>query len=191
MQCLRCQAENEADHRYCKTCGILLQPLEVMGDLEQAQLLERQGRMAEAAQEYRRALDLNPQNPAARYGYGLMLYHGGQLIEAVSEFQQAASLNPSFADAHFMLSVCYYRRCMFEESVAAARRVLDIDPTYLPGLYRCGRALCECGSSPTRTSRWNPFVPCALRGTTCFRPRRRRPVNRTPATWTGAFARIA
>ena len=75
MQCLRCQAENAADHRYCKACGSPLQPGEVAGDLERAHFLERQGRMAEAAQEYRKALTLDPENVDARYGHGLLLYH--------------------------------------------------------------------------------------------------------------------
>jgi TolB-like protein/tetratricopeptide (TPR) repeat protein len=111
-----------------------------------------------AAQEYKRAIELDPNSSVAHAGYAYYLRHLGQTDKAVQEMHRARELDPlSLKMANdFAWFVLYSRR--YDEAVNELRNVLEMDPNYrrarwglarayeLKGMYK--EAISECLKIP-------------------------------------------
>jgi Flp pilus assembly protein TadD len=60
-----------------------------------AGVLEKQGRLAEAVEQWRKAADLNPQNPDVREHLGDVLQKSGRTDEALAVYERVWALSPS------------------------------------------------------------------------------------------------
>lgn len=61
--------------------------------------LHRLGRKAEATQEYRRALEVEGENPRLHNDYGILLAETGHVADAAERFRTAIRLRPGFSEA--------------------------------------------------------------------------------------------
>ncbi len=61
----------------------------------------------EAERLYRRALELEPNHPTARFNLGVVLEDRGATTEAIDAYLEAARLDPRVADVHFNLARLY------------------------------------------------------------------------------------
>src|SRR5262249_34536277 len=89
---------------------------------------------AAAEREFRRSLELNPENAIAHRTYGVFLAAIGKTHDALRETQRAAELDPlSALTAHFPgLVLCFSRR--YDEAIEVFKKALEIDP-HFPGSY--------------------------------------------------------
>jgi TPR repeat protein len=69
-------------------------------------MLHARGRVAEAADHYRRALAHAP-NPTASFNLGVALEDLGYSTDALEAYRNAIALNPSMPDAHYNLAKLY------------------------------------------------------------------------------------
>jgi TolB-like protein/tetratricopeptide (TPR) repeat protein len=111
-----------------------------------------------AAQEYKRAIELDPNSSVAHAGYAYYLLHLGQTEKALQEMHRARELDPlSLKMANdFAWFVLYSRR--YDEAVNDLGNVLEMDPNYrrarwglarayeLKGMYK--EAISECLKIP-------------------------------------------
>jgi TolB-like protein/DNA-binding winged helix-turn-helix (wHTH) protein/Tfp pilus assembly protein PilF len=111
-----------------------------------------------AAQEYKRAIELDPNSSVAHAGYGYYFRALGQTDKALQEMQRARELDPlSLKVANdFAWFFLYSRR--YDEAVNQLRNVLEMDPNYrrarwglarayeLKGMYK--EAISECLKIP-------------------------------------------
>ena len=58
-------------------------------------VLASRGRIDEALEQYRKALELQPSYAEAHNNLGLLLARRGQLDEAIAQFQKALEANPT------------------------------------------------------------------------------------------------
>ena len=84
-------------------------------------------------EEFKRAIDLNPNYPSAHQWYSQLLGFENRQEEAWREINRALDLSPlsliinsNLADAH-----CY--RMEFDKGIAQAKRVIDMDPNFSTG----------------------------------------------------------
>src|SRR5580693_4350398 len=77
--------------------------LNALGLLAQQEL--RAGRLAAAADVYRRIVALRPDLAEARNDLGILLAQLGQLAEAQAELEQVVLLRPDLPDAHHNLAL--------------------------------------------------------------------------------------
>ena len=98
-----------------------------------------QSRIDEAIQEYRAALQVNPDNAVAHYNLGVVYGQQGQIDEAIREYQVALRINPDYADAHLYLGEVYGNR---DKSTKRSeyRRRCGSTPT-MPGALQPGCGL--------------------------------------------------
>src|SRR5215470_12093294 len=68
----------------------------------------RQRSWDSAITDYRKALELEPNDPLTHYNLGLALKYKGEARNAAGEFQTALRLKPKWADAHYGLGATYY-----------------------------------------------------------------------------------
>jgi eukaryotic-like serine/threonine-protein kinase len=81
-----------------------------------------------AEQEFKRAVELNPNSFSAHLDYGLFLTAMGRPQEAVRETETAVKLDPLTPTTHLQLGwVLYYAR-RHDDSIAQLRKTLEMDP---------------------------------------------------------------
>ncbi|HWS53657.1 MAG TPA: FG-GAP-like repeat-containing protein [Pyrinomonadaceae bacterium] len=82
----------------------------------------------EGAEQFRRALKLDPRLAAARINLAVALYNVPELDAALKEAEAAAALAPEAPQPHYLLGLIARQQNRPEDAVASFRRVLKIDP---------------------------------------------------------------
>src|SRR5215475_4824681 len=68
----------------------------------------RQKSWDQAIANYRKALELEPNDALTHYDLALALKYKGDTAHAIEEFQTALRLKPKWADAHYGLGATWY-----------------------------------------------------------------------------------
>jgi len=98
-----------------------------------------------AEKEYRRAIELNPNDATAHQWYAEQLAATGRQEEALSEMKRAKELDPvSLAVGVVYGWICYVGR-QYDEAIEHYRKTLEIDSSYPMGHVHLGRALIQKG----------------------------------------------
>jgi Flp pilus assembly protein TadD/parvulin-like peptidyl-prolyl isomerase len=90
----------------------------------------------EAILEYKKAIDINPNDAKARNNLGLAYYDKGMLDEAILECKKAIDINPNDAKAHCGLGLAYYDKGMLDEAILEYKKAIDINPN--DAMAHCG-----------------------------------------------------
>jgi tetratricopeptide (TPR) repeat protein len=88
------------------------------------------GNAKAAAESYRKALQLNPQDPKLHYNLSLALDKLGDFAFERKELERAAKLDPSLAVAQNQLGVLALRSGQHAEAELRFKKTLAIDPTF-------------------------------------------------------------
>jgi tetratricopeptide (TPR) repeat protein len=117
-------------------CGYNLRGLVLLGE----------GRAAEAAGEFERALDLDPGLEAAAYNLAVALDEAGPGdVDPAARLRALAEADPADARAWLLLGDFLERVERLPEAEEAYRRLLDADPLSADGNLALGRLLLEDG----------------------------------------------
>ncbi len=82
----------------------------------------------QAKKYYGHALQLDPQNFAARSGLGTLLANTGHLPDAVKELQKAAQLNPGSAGIWLQLGIVLQKLGRHAEAISALQNAVALNP---------------------------------------------------------------
>ena len=99
-----------------------------------------------AEEEFKRALELNPDYPTARQWYGLFLLDEGRLDEALAELKRAQELDPLSLVIGQNIAQAYLLRGDFNAAIEQSRKVIDLDPNYPRGHSQLGLAYLKQGN---------------------------------------------
>lgn len=86
------------------------------------------GRLAEALDENRKAVELDPRSFTARMAYAAALKAHGDFAGAIRELHAAAAIDPKVADVHNNLGTSYENLGDDERAAAEYRSALALDP---------------------------------------------------------------
>ena len=86
------------------------------------------GKNRQAEQEFRKAADLDPKNPAPHRWLGLFFNATGKNKQAEEELKTAVSLNPGDWRAHINLGLLYYKTARYPEAATEWENVRDLTP---------------------------------------------------------------
>jgi len=90
--------------------------------------LHQDGDFAGAAGYYRRAAEINPNDPDGYYNLGVCLINLGQAEEALSQFQKTVELKPDYAEAYFQLGSLYISQNKTQEAISSLEKFLELAP---------------------------------------------------------------
>ncbi len=93
-----------------------------------ARIYERQGKINEAIEQYKLALDYRPDYVDAHYNLGLLYLQQGKTDLAIQEISEATRLSPDIAAYHQSLGVAYVEAGKPKEARKAFEKVLEMDP---------------------------------------------------------------
>jgi Flp pilus assembly protein TadD len=95
-----------------------------------AKVLGEMGRRTEAMQNYRRAIELNPDYQEAHGALGDLLAQDGRFAEALAEYQTATRLRPTDVTVSFNMGVMLLRLGRTVEGQQQLLKVLEFDPKH-------------------------------------------------------------
>jgi tetratricopeptide (TPR) repeat protein len=129
--------------------------------IQQAGLLERVSRFADAEAAYRAALDRVPGDQDALVGLARLLSNHGKPAEAIDLYQALHRLNPGKADALLELGRCLERSGRDDEALDAFRGVLTLDSGNANALLYRGRLLRQLGRVEEAIGAWREVCATA------------------------------
>jgi TolB-like protein/DNA-binding winged helix-turn-helix (wHTH) protein len=88
-----------------------------------------------ARREFRRALELNPNDAMGRNWYGGYLSLLGRHDEAIAEHERARQLDPLSLIVNANLTRALYWARRYDEAIVQARRTLELDPAFGVALF--------------------------------------------------------
>ncbi len=118
----------------------------------------RRGRVAEAAEEFQRAVQLKPGFAEAHENLGLTLSSLGRNDEAAAEFQRAVQLKPDFADAHGNLGAVLYLQDKLSEAMVHFQKHVELDPKSEMARQNFALAIGRLRGPPTALAHWRWWI---------------------------------
>jgi tetratricopeptide (TPR) repeat protein len=115
--------------------------------LNLAKVLDWAGKYAEGAKAAEKAIQLVPNDAAARYEAGVSLYRLGRNNEARRHFMRALEIDPQHTDARNSVGMSLMDEGHLDEAIRQFRRVIEIDPNFTKSYINLGVALESRGDS--------------------------------------------
>ena len=112
---------------------------------EAAQVLHRQGKLAEAEQQYRIALQAYPDHPGILHFLGLVCIQSKRSEEAVGLLRRARDAAPQDAAIHSNLGMALLLLGRCEEAIDELEKALKLKPDFPDALSHLGSALGALG----------------------------------------------
>jgi tetratricopeptide (TPR) repeat protein len=103
------------------------------------------GHWAAAAEQFRRGLELTPNEPSLRHRFGIALYQMGDQQGAARQFEEVLRATPDYARAHFSLGVLLNDARQYPEAIDHFRAALKSDPRYVEARVQLAGTLARSG----------------------------------------------
>lgn len=107
--------------------------------------LQQQGKLEEAATEYRALLKIKPDYAEAHANLGVVLARLNRYDEATASYETALRLNSKLTPILLNLGILYHRTSQFDQAVANLEKFLAINPNHSQARQLLGIALVELG----------------------------------------------
>ena len=143
-----------AEAHYRESLAIEPQPA-IYNDL--GFVLERQGMPEEAAEQYRKALELDPESASARYNLGASLVRSGQFAEAESHLRAALKKNPN-TQTYTALGIVLWQQGRVDEAIANLRAAIEADPKNAAPYDTLGTILIQQGKLEEAASTYRDLI---------------------------------
>lgn len=85
---------------------------------------------AEAVQNFKLAIERNPEFAEAYVGLAYAASQNQQDEEAIAAAKKAIQLKPDYPESHYVLGYAYFGANRYEEAVAPFRKAISLKPTY-------------------------------------------------------------
>lgn len=141
----RSRANDELARRAFRQLGALPESVELHA--LKAEIATEHGQYLEAANEWRAAQKLAPQDSRLARELAASLYHARDYANALPMLEQLAAAEPAAADLQFFLGDALLRSEQAEKSLAYLRSAARLDPQLLPARASLGLALAQLGQA--------------------------------------------
>jgi TolB-like protein/Flp pilus assembly protein TadD len=84
------------------------------------------GRLDEALQEMKKALELEPASLVMNTFMGATLYYAGRYDEAIDQCRRTIEMDPTFAVAHWHLGLAYEQKQVFDAAIEEFQRAISL-----------------------------------------------------------------
>lgn len=109
-------------------------------------VLMKEGKLQEAEQAFRSALEINPSFADAHNNLGYLLERQGKFPEAIAEYKKAVEERPGFRQAHFNLGRILVNQQQYQEGIQQLQQTLKpVDESTPAYLYALGAAYGRAG----------------------------------------------
>jgi Flp pilus assembly protein TadD len=133
--------------------------------LDQGKAHQQAGRLIEAEQAYRQALELSPDHPDTLHLLGLVHYRLNRISEALGFLHAAVERQSSSPVYWFNFGVVSQKAGRSQEAIAAYQKAVALNPRYVEAYGNLGNVFRDCGdltgavSAYQQALRLNPSQP--------------------------------
>jgi tetratricopeptide (TPR) repeat protein len=120
--------------------------------------------MDEASQQYRRALDHDPDLVAAIINLANIRYAKDELAEAQALYERAIGLDPTYFEAYFNLGNIHHDHSRYLDAEACYREALGLNPGYADAHFYLAVTLEKMGRSADARTHWRAYQTLAPTG---------------------------
>jgi tetratricopeptide (TPR) repeat protein len=113
---------------------------------------------AEAAIAYRKAIELEPNDPVIHFNLANSLYGCGDQRGAIESFQAAVRLDPTYVEGWNNLANVLTELGQDDEAVEAFEHALSIVPTYADAHYNLAETLSSMGRNIEARRHWRAYL---------------------------------
>ena len=150
---------------------VKLQPNDAEAKAELGSVYAALGHLDKAEQQFRLALRLNPESPAAVLGLGGLALRRNQAEQAVPLLSQAATLAPHAARPFYLLGLADNRLGRHAEAVEALERATSLSPDDPDIYYQLGHAYGHLGRLEDKKKAIARFTEIKTKGEKLFESR--------------------
>jgi tetratricopeptide (TPR) repeat protein len=143
-----------AEAHYRESLAIKPQPA-IYNDL--GFVLERQGMPEEAAEAFRKALELDPESASAQYNLGASLVRSGEFAKAESHLRAALAKNPN-TQTYTALGIALWQQGRVDEAIANLRAAIKADPKNAAPYDTLGTILIQQGKLEEAASTYRDLI---------------------------------
>jgi len=93
---------------------------------------------AAAEREFRKAIELNPNNPDARQGYAVFLFSRNRFDQAISEIQKALELDPLSLQVRLNAGFLYWFGNRLDEAMVQVNKMIELEPKFFAAYWLLG-----------------------------------------------------
>ena len=101
-----------------------------------------------AEKEFKRAIELDPDDSLSHEMYGWYLVTMGRVDEGIAELKRGQQLDPLAQERTSVLGWNLYLARRYDESIEQHRKAIELEPDYWPGYSWLGNALAQKGRWP-------------------------------------------
>jgi eukaryotic-like serine/threonine-protein kinase len=101
-----------------------------------------------AEKEFKRAIELDPNDSLSHEMYGWYLVTMGRVDEGISEAKRSQQLDPLAQERTSVLGWDLYLAHRYDEAIEQHRKAIELEPQYWPGYSWVGHALAQKGRWP-------------------------------------------
>ena len=116
--------------------------------------LAAQGKLDQAAAEYRAALGVSADDVSALINLGNLCKTQHKLADAIAWYTRAMAVAPQLPAAHFNLGLVFSEQSRSAEAEASFRKAVELKPDYTEARLAVGKLLVQ-GGQPQEAVRWN------------------------------------
>lgn len=118
----------------------------------------------EAAEAYRRALELDPYLVPALVNLANIHYSRDEAVEAQALYERATAIDPDMFEAHYNLGNIYHDLARYPEAQLSYREALRLNPTYADAHFYLAVTLEKAGRSSEAKPHWKAYQQLAPNG---------------------------
>ncbi len=116
--------------------------------------LQQEGKYQASVDEWKKALEISPNDAKAHNNLGRALAAKGDIEDAISHWQRALEVNPGFPEARNNLGVALVGKGRLDEAITHFRKILEVDPEYAEIYNNLGIALDRKGKLDSAIGQW-------------------------------------
>ena len=116
------------------------------------------GRLEEAIREYKKAIEIFPDDYKAYYNLGVIYDRQGALKEAVANYKRTIVINPAFINAHFNLGNIYHNQGLLDEAIHQYRKVTELDAADFEARNNLGVVYARQGKLDKAIAQWEKVL---------------------------------
>jgi tetratricopeptide (TPR) repeat protein len=120
--------------------------------------LAEKGKFDESVAEWKRALEISPDDAKAHNNLGRALAGKGDFTQAIVHWRKALEIDPRYWEAHNNLAVALIGEGRLSDAIGHLRQVLEGNPYYAEVHGNLGRALALTGKSDEAIAEWRKAI---------------------------------
>ncbi|MGQ9609365.1 MAG: fused MFS/spermidine synthase [bacterium] len=99
---------------------------------------QNQGQLDKAINEFKKAIEINPNSMLARSSLAYIYESQGRFAEAIEEMKEVARIKPDLPQVYVSLGLLYDRQSMYDNAISEFKKALQLEPNSALALINLG-----------------------------------------------------